>query len=186
MLKRLLLVAVLCTPVSAWAFIKPIRVLAPEWNGLSCVNATICTDDMSRNEEAAKLYGEALHFVDSSVDLIEHKPRVIFCSSDACSRSFGLGKRSAITIGKLGIVIGPRAWKPYYVRHEMIHYIQYERLGMFKMWREPKWFIEGMAYSLSEDPRRELSEPFEQYRSQFNQWYRRVGKEHLWKDARKL
>jgi hypothetical protein len=185
-LKRLFIVAVLCTPAAAWAFIKPIRVFAPEWNGVSCINETICTDDISRYQEAVKLYDEALHYVDSSVGVIKNRPHVIFCDSDVCSRSFGLGKRSALTIGRFGIVISPRAWKAYYVRHEMIHHLQSEKLGILKVWRDPRWLTEGMAYSLSEDPRPKLSEPFEQYRAQFNQWYRQVGKEHLWEQASKI
>jgi hypothetical protein len=57
---------------------------------------------------------------------------------------------------------------------------------MYRFHRGPEWFIEGMAYSLSEDPRTELAEPFEQYRSQFEAWFRSVGKEQLWEQARKL
>ena len=186
MLIRLLLISVLCVPVAAWAFFKPVRIVAPELAGLSCINGTICTDDTSRYQEAAGLYDKALQFVDSSVGVIETPPRVIFCSSDSCFQSFGLGKRSAATIGTSGIVISPRAWKPYYVRHEMIHHLQNERLGMLKAWREPKWFTEGMAYSLSEDPRPKLSEPLERYRSQFEQWYKHVGKRRLWAEADKL
>jgi hypothetical protein len=186
MLKRLLLLGMLCIPVAAWAFFKPVRVVAPELAGLSCIKDTLCTDDVSRYQEAAKLYDEALHFVDSSVGSIENKPRIIFCNSDTCFQSFGLGKRSGATIGTFGIVISPRAWKPYYVRHEMIHHLQNEKLGIIKAWREPKWFMEGMAYSLSEDPRPKLSEPFEQYRSKFEVWYRLVGKERLWIEARNL
>lgn len=186
MLKRLLVIGMLCIPVAAWAFIKPARVVAPELTGLSCFNDSLCTDDVSRVQEAATLYDEALHFVDSSVDSIENKPRVIFCNSDPCFQSFGLGKRSGATIGAFGIVISPRAWKPYYVRHEMIHHLQNEKLGIIKAWREPQWFMEGMAYSLSEDPRHKLSEPFEQYRSKFEVWYKQVGKERLWTEARNL
>lgn len=186
MLKRLLLIGVLCTPVAAWAFFKPVRVVAPELTGLSCNSDTLCTDDASLFQEAATLYNEALHFVESSVGSINNKPRIIFCSSDACFQKFGLGKRSGATVGTFGIVISPRAWKPYYVRHEMIHHLQNEKLGMINALREPKWFMEGMAYSLSEDPRPNLSEPFEQYRSQFNNWYRLVGKERLWTEARNL
>jgi len=185
-LKRLFIVAALCAPAAAWAFIKPIRVFAPAWNGVSCINDTICTDDMSHYQEAASLYDEALNYVDSSVGVIKNRPRVIFCYSEACSRSFGLGKRSALTIGSFRIVISPRAWKAYYVRHEMIHHLQNEKLGLLKVWRDPKWLIEGMAYSLSEDPRPKLSEPFEQYRAQFNQWYGRVEKSHLWEQASKI
>ena len=127
-----------------------------------------------------------MYFVGSTVSSIKKKPRVIFCSTDPCFQSFGLGKRSAATIGTFGIVISPRAWKPYYVRHEIIHHLQNEKLGMIRAWLEPKWFMEGMAYSLSEDPREKLSEPFEQYRSKFEVWYRQVGKEQLWKEARNL
>jgi len=186
MLKRLLLIGLLCVPVAAWAFFKPVRIIAPELAGVSCINDTLCLDDVSRSQEAAKLYEEALHFVDSSVGSIEHKPRVIFCSSDACSQSFGLGRRAGMTIGTFGIAISPRAWKPYYMRHEMIHHLQTERLGIIKAWNDPEWFTEGMAYSLSEDPRAQLSEPFEKYRTQFKGWYAGVGKERVWAEARYL
>lgn len=185
-MKRILLIVVLCAPVAAWAFFKPVRVLSPELAGPSCVSDVICTDSVSRYREAAGLYDEALNFVDTSVGEIRTRPRVIFCSSEACSRSFGLGRRSAVTIGTFGIVIGPRAWMSYYVRHEMIHHLQNERLGMLKAWREPEWFSEGMAYDLSGDPRAKLSEPFERYRSRFEHWYRRVGKKRLWAEARNL
>ncbi|MGR9015034.1 MAG: hypothetical protein ACU83U_15470 [Gammaproteobacteria bacterium] len=186
MLKRLLLVGMLCAPVAAWAFFKPVRVVAPELAGVSCINYTLCTDDVSRYQEAAKLYDEALHFVNFSVGSIENKPRVIFCSSDICSQFFEMGQHAGVNVGTFGIVISPRAWKPYYVRHEMIHHLQNEKLGMIKAWREPKWFMEGMAYSLSEDPRQKLSEPFEQYRSQFEDWYSLVGKDRLWTEANNL
>lgn len=185
-MKHLLFIGLLCIPVAAWAFVKPVRVVAPELTGLSCINDTLCTDDISRFQEIAKLYDEALHFVDSSVGSIDNKPRIIFCNSDACFQSFGLGKRSAATIGTFGIVISPRAWEPYYLRHEMIHHLQNEKLGMIKAWRAPAWFMEGMAYSLSKDPRPILSEPFEQYRSQFEHWYSLVGKERLWTEAGNL
>ncbi|BBA36728.1 uncharacterized protein sS8_4805 [Methylocaldum marinum] len=186
MLNRLLLIGMLGLPVAAWAFFKPFRVVAPELTGLSCIHDNLCTDDVSRSEETVRLYDEALHFVNASVGLIENGPRVIFCSSDACFQSFGLEKRSAATIGTFGVVISPRAWKPYYVRHEMIHHLQNERLGTINTWIKPQWFTEGMAYSLSEDPRPTLSEPFEKYRSRFEHWYKQVGRERLWTEAGKL
>jgi hypothetical protein len=68
-------------------------------------------------------------------------------------------------------VIGPRAWKPFYVRHELIHYSQAERLGTLSLLLKPQWFVEGMAYALSQDPRAPLAEPFESYRRSFLAWY---------------
>ncbi len=106
--------------------------------------------------------------------------------SEGCFRSFGFDKASASTVGKSGIVLGPQGWTAYYVRHELIHHLQAERLGVLARWLGPEWFMEGMAYSLSEDPRRPLAGPWQGHRSKFEQWYRKVGKERLWDEARKL
>lgn len=186
MLKRILILALLSLPLAAWAFFKPVRILAPELAGVTCVDETICIDDPSRLAEAAGLYREALEFVASSIGRIAQAPRVVFCTSEACNESFGF-RAAANTIGTFGIVISPRAWKPYYLRHEMIHHLQKERLGNIKGWLvTPDWFIEGMAYSLSEDPRPALPEPLQHYRAQFETWYRQVGKEGLWAEAARL
>ncbi len=185
--KRLLFMALLAVPIAAWAFFKPIRVLAPEWAGVSCITDVICIDDPSRFAVASSLYESERHVVEALIGPMERKPRVVFCSTDDCFQSFGFGRRSAATIGTVAIVISPRAWKSYYVRHEMIHHIQHERLGSLKAWMvSPEWFIEGMAYSLSEDPRSVLSEPWQHDCTQFEAWYRQVGKEHLWEAAARL
>jgi len=47
-------------------------------------------------------------------------------------------------------------------------------------------FIAALLGLLRGDPRPILTEPFEQYRSQFDAWLRSVGREHLWEQARKL
>jgi hypothetical protein len=73
---------------------------------------------------------------------------------------------------------------PHFVRHEMIHHLQKERLGLLKSWLvTPQWFTEGMAYALSNDPRPTLAEPWQGYRSRFEAWYRLIGKERLWDEA---
>lgn len=182
---RLAVVALLCVPFAAWAFVKPVRLFAPSLAGVSCITDVVCTDTPSRALEARDLYDEAFRFVETKVGPIKSKPRVVFCESEACAQSFGLGRSTAKT-WPFGIVYGPRAWKSYYVRHEFIHHLQLERLGMYRFHRSPAWFIEGMAYSLSEDPRATLAEPSEQYRSRFEAWFHSVGREQLWDQARKL
>lgn len=117
---------------------------------------------------------------------IEKRPRVIFCATEACFQSFGFTKSSANTVRVFGKVIGPRAWSQTYLRHEMIHHIQAERMGVYKQWRSPEWFKEGMAYSLSKDSRKNLAEPLQQYRANFEEWYQSVGQERLWDQAKNL
>ena len=188
--KRLCVLAalfvVLLIPVTGWAFYKPVRVLAPELNGVTCVTDAICTEDMARHEEASALYEKALTYVNAAVGAIEEPPRAIFCATQDCFESFGFDRAAAHTVGVSGIVIGPRGWKSHYMRHEMIHHLQAERLGVFQQWRSPDWFKEGMAYAMSHDPRPVLSEPWQGYRSQFEEWLQSVGRERLWVEAAQL
>ena len=128
----------------------------------------------------------AVVFVGRVAGGIESRPRAVFCASERCAAYFGLGRSTAKTTGPIGTVFGPRAWKDYYVRHELIHHLQNERLGMYRLHRGPEWFIEGMAYALSGDPRATLSEPFQSYRDRFNAWYSDIGRDHLWQEAAKL
>jgi hypothetical protein len=62
MLKRIAFVVLLALPVAAWALIKPVRVLAPEFAGVNC-HGKICVDDPARLTEATALYDEAVRFV---------------------------------------------------------------------------------------------------------------------------
>jgi hypothetical protein len=185
-LKRLALILFAIVPALAWAIVKPVRVLAPEWGGVTCTSATVCVDDLSKRAEAEALYAGAVAFVGEKVSPIPGRPRVTFCSSQACADYFGLGARSAVTLGTIGTVIGPRAWKAYYVRHELIHYLQARELGVPQLLLKPSWFVEGMAYGLSEDPRAPLAQPFETYRTEFFAWYKSVGTERLWIEGGRL
>jgi hypothetical protein len=186
-MKWLLIIGLLASPAIGWAMFKPIRVVAPEWVGdVKCDGENICIDDVTRLDEAFALHQEARDFVATAVGPFEVEPVVVFCSTTDCAQSFGLGKRTAVAVGKFGIVLGPKGWKPYYLRHEMIHHRQAEVLGVLRHWRSPEWFKEGMAYALSEDPRILLSEPWQSYRMEFEAWYENVGKRHLWGKARGL
>lgn len=185
-IRRVALVLVVVVPAAAWVIVKPVRVVAPTLVGVTCLSASVCVDDPSAFGTAEQLYSEARTFVATEVAPLAGKPKVIFCASSACADSFGLGARSAVTIGTLGTVIGPNAWKPYYVRHELIHQLQGQRLGVVELLFKPSWFVEGMAYSLSQDPRQPLSEPWEDHRRRFASWHQVVGKDNFWQEAGKL
>lgn len=187
MIKRIVLVGVILFPAIAWAVFKPVRILAPEFvSGITCKTKTICMDDTSKYSEALKLYDEAIEFVESNIGELIEKPKIIFCSTHTCFRSFGFNRASAQTIGTSGIVISPKGWHYYYLRHEIIHHLQAEKMGGISRWRSPDWFIEGMAYFLSEDPRDKLSNSHQEYRDKFSTWYKTVGKERVWEASREI
>ncbi len=178
---------VLIAPVAAWAMYEPMRVLAPDWvDGVVCISTEICIEDKSRLEIARDLYTEALHDVSNAVGAFHQNPRVIFCSTEECYRLFGFKMASATNVGTSGIVVSPRGWRIFYIRHEMIHHRQSEEFGVLSSLLKPEWLIEGMAYSLSGDPRKQLSERWQTAREKFNAWLESAGKNNLWQEAEKI
>jgi len=185
-LVRLLLIVLLIAPVGTWVFYKPIRILVPELNGITCINDHICVEDISKEEEAKSLYIKSHNFINIFVGKIKNNPKTIFCSSESCFESFGFQlPAKAKTIGSFGIVVSPKGWTEILLRHEMIHHLQVEKLGVIAQWRAPKWLKEGMAYSLSKDTRK-LKEPWSGYRAKFESWYQGIDKLALWDEAKKI
>ena len=177
--KKSIGILLLFFPLLTWALYKPVRIVAPELNGVNCSSEKICVDDISKFDEVRHLYESSLLAVRKNAGALDKNPLIVFCSSLECSNAFGLGNRSAMHL-PVGIVISPRAWKKYYISHELIHQLQQQEFGFLYFFQKPKWYIEGMAYSLSQDPRATLNEPFQEYRQTFNAWLQKVGIENLW------
>ena len=135
--------------------------------------------------KAIALKQDAVAYLESQVGTFVAVPRVLYCSSAACAKSYGFSSQGAYTVGSYGIVVGPRGWQPHFVRHELIHHLQVERWGSLRTWLlKPDWLIEGMAYSLSEDPRHPLPEPLQGWRQKFEEWHA-TAHEGLWTEADK-
>jgi hypothetical protein len=158
-------------PTAAFSLYKPVRVLVPEAFGVSC-DQNVCVDDSAKRETAIALFNEAKERLETQQGLIINNPKIIFCSTDKCRNTFGLGKKAGFTLGAFGIAIAPRGWKGFYVAHELIHYWQADNFGSLVLLNGEPWLTEGMAYALSNDPREELHKPLETYRQKFSEWHR--------------
>ena len=179
--------AAFVSPIALWASWKPVRALAPEWAGVLCYEESVCTDNPTKVAEALALKQEAMSFVKAWAGQFNAEPRMIFCTTAACDDSFGFRGNAAYNVGAKALVVASRGWKPYYIRHELIHCVQVERIGGFRMLlRTPGWLIEGMAYSASQDPRSPLQEPWETYRKVYEEWAQKVPPEALWSQAAAL
>lgn len=159
-------IAVALVPVATLAIPNPLRALAPGLFGLVCEDR-VCVDDARRLAEAQALLQRARADVTRTLGAPHVQPLALFCSSEECFRTFGKRRSIAATFGGQAILIGPRGWAAHFVRHELIHVAQYERLGVIRAWRGPRWINEGMAYSLSEDPRRPLPAELEAWRTEY-------------------
>jgi hypothetical protein len=163
---------------------KPSRVLMPQLFGLSCPTDHICLDDLDRLDEARRLTNDAMEYVADTLVPFEKRPRVLFCSTQECFRQFGNPAIAAQNVTTVGIVINELGWSDYILRHEMIHHVQNEVFGAANAsYLLPRWFIEGMAYTLSEDPRRPLPRTdIEGYRTEYEAW---IAEGRTWRDVPK-
>lgn len=189
MIKRIAIgggILLIIAPVIIWLIYKPVRFIWPSMNGVSCVHENICIEDSTKLIEAETLYNEAKKYVQSELGEFEEYPHFIFCETQSCFERFGFNRASAQSLGTLSTVVGPKGWKKYIIEHEMIHYIQNERLGSIRFVSLPQWFVEGMAYSISQDPCENLEEPWQSYRERFAEWHRSLGDKDLWAEAKKL
>lgn len=134
MKKGILALIITVLPVISWGLYKPVRVLAPELNGLTCINERICLDDVSKTEEAELLYLESANITNNAIGNFYNNPRAIFCITEKCYKSFGFSSPSvAHAVGDSGVVISPRGWRNTKIIHEFVHHIQAERIGVIQM-----------------------------------------------------
>lgn len=169
-----------------WQAYPPIHVLAVPYRSAWTCAAEVCVEEPARLREAQQLYEAALQEVGRQVTPVRGRPLIVFCSSAQCYGQFGLRSGLAATIAEWGIVIGPRAWAPHLVRHELIHVLQAQQLGLLRRMLSPEWFCEGMAYVLSEPPAGEVPPYYDEAVQRFRAWRASNAAEPLWTAARRL
>lgn len=131
-------------PFAAFAFVKPLRVVAPALvPGVTCPRQDICIDDPARLGDALRLYHDGYTRAEAAVGHFRAVPRVVFCATQACADAFGLGLRAAQAVGNVGVVVAPRGWQTFFLAHELIHIRQAEALGNVAVATRPRWLIEG-------------------------------------------
>lgn len=185
LIKKSVLLGLLCLPVATWLFAKPVRILAPGFLGVVC-QGLVCVEDEERLSDAVVLYDEAYAFVEAQLSQFDTKPRMIFCNTARCYRSFGGGRERAISYPKIGSLISADAWKPHFIRHEFIHHLQFQHLGAIGTMLGPAWLREGMAYSVSEPPEEDLPSQFRKYQERYDNWIGTVGSGDIWAAAKRL
>lgn len=180
-----LLIALLALPAIAWAAFKPVRILAPAWNGVSCVER-VCVEVPARLDDAVALQRDAMAAVARKLAPLDAAPLTVFCSTRACYRSFGGGAERGATVLDWGVILPPESWVPHIVEHEYIHMLQAQRLGLHGRERTPEWFKEGMPFLVSEPPAHDLPDYARPLVARYRVWEHRVGREHVWRAAAEL
>ncbi|RVU32861.1 hypothetical protein [Neptunomonas marina] len=172
----------------AWYFYKPIRLFAPSFNDVVCVNHYICAENPASIKVAAQLYAEAAEVLQESIAKFDTPPKVIFCETSACVKRFGFNDDdNARTVGSIAILVGPKGWQTEELVHMMVHYSVNSRFGEWHGSKVPLWFAEGLAYRLTKTGGGDVSMvALKNYQIQFERWYQSVEPETFWESARAL
>ena len=176
----LLTFAVVFGAVALAVSVNSVRILAPQMFGLECVSETICIDEVDRLDDAMALLADAMSFVREELGGVETEPTVLFCSTDGCFDRFSDPVVSAQYFWGARTILLGGDWEPFILRHELIHHWQNDNFGgPREALRLPMWFLEGMAYTLSGDPRHVL--PNAEANAQRERFFRWQGEGNDWR-----
>ena len=181
-LKWTMLTLALAAPALAWAAFKPVRILAPALNGVTC-RGSVCVEKASQFALAAQLQRDAVAEVGRKLVVLEHAPLTVFCSTRKCYRSFGGGMERGATLLNWGVILPPESWVPHIVQHEYIHMLQAQQLGLAGRERTPAWFKEGMPFVVSEPPAHDLPAYARPLAARYQAWEQQVGRDGVWEAA---
>jgi hypothetical protein len=178
----ILLLSLTAIPIGAWSFFKPIRVIAPELNGVTCAGA-VCVEDLSTLSRAEELHETAMVNIAEKLRPLSSPPRAIFCSTRKCYQSFG-GRGRGVAVFDLAVVIAPESWQIHIVEHELIHMLQAQELGLLGREKTPMWFKEGLPFYISDPPVADLPDYAKPLVEEYMAWEGRVGRENIWREIR--
>src|SRR5713226_4070659 len=126
-----------------WFELEPIAPRVFVNKGMPPAQRQLVLELVAESEQRlARYYGE-----------VASTPKLFFCSTEACFRSFGGSTNRAKSFGDYGSLFSPRGTSIPILSHERSHVELYSRAGGFlTMRRVPSWFDEGLAVAVSEEP----------------------------------
>jgi hypothetical protein len=82
----------------------------------------------------------------------EAHARVLVCATDACYRRIGGGAEKGRALSTKALLLSPAGTDEVIAAHELAHLELHQRLGAARS-KVPRWFDEGLAVLVSDDPR---------------------------------
>ena len=133
-----------------------LRVLVPALSGMERAGAGLWVEPGMPAATRADLQREMIVTRDRLgrfYGSVESSPWVLACATKEQARALGLpGGNRAHTVGGRAILLGPRGLATPVLAHEWAHAELYARLNRGVLRRVPRWFDEGLASVISEEP----------------------------------
>lgn len=161
MIRRLLLVVALLgigLGAGALAYPAAAAVACPSCFGFRQVASRLYVDDAttpSTQNAIVATVATARGRVGGFYGHLDSAPRILICATAACYERVGGGGSRGMALLDVALLIAPRGADPVILAHEMAHIELHHRLGLAKTLGRaiPQWFDEGLAVTVSDDPR---------------------------------
>ncbi|SLN29335.1 hypothetical protein AQS8620_00901 [Aquimixticola soesokkakensis] len=82
--------------------------------------------------------------------------RVLVCFTEGCNGLMGGTSTIGMTYGTRLIYLPPQGYRPEIMRHELVHAVLHQKVGLRRSFSIPAWVDEGLAVYVSADPRVDL------------------------------
>ncbi|MGW4947336.1 hypothetical protein ACWEOZ_37780 [Actinoplanes sp. NPDC004185] len=157
------LAAVLVAAVAALVVFYPIAVAAacPGCYGLRRAGPDVYVDDGATPEQRRQvvdLIAQARQRVGDYLGATRSSPRVLVCLSTECYEHIGGGGEKGQALRDRALALSPDGADVVIASHELTHAELYRRLGS-RYDQVPRWFHEGLAVLVSDDPRYLTAKP---------------------------
>ena len=162
-------VAGVAAAASTLWFAPPLRMVGANLFGMTC-SQSLCVETPDDLDVALALVTAAKADVSAQVGLQVPDLKIVMCRTADCYRRFGGGAERAMSYPYLGMIVAGRSWQDYIIRHELVHWLQFEHFGAFETMSLPLWLREGMAYELSGAPEWDVPTPFKPWIEQYRDW----------------
>lgn len=143
--------------LSGCSILRSSKLLLPNWFDFTEIAAEVYVDEaMPADRRQALLTELALAQARVAGFFGERvgQPRLFACSTEDCFLANGGVSAKGKAYGASMLLLSPRGLNTVIISHEFSHIELNERLGVFKTLRViPRWFDEGLAVLVSEDPR---------------------------------
>lgn len=154
------LVATMLAAAAGFVFAYPLggALLCPRCFGFTpLAGNTYVETAMSAAERAntAAALRQARAIVLKFYGSLEANPSVFVCATPDCYRRFGGGGSRGMATLDRAVILSPDGITPVIAAHELSHVELHARAGAWRVWfgAIPRWFDEGLAINVSDDPR---------------------------------
>jgi len=154
-MNRVSIVAVLLL-CSACSTMRGTKLWAPTWFDMEPIAPHVFVNKGMppvQRQRVLELVAESEQRLSHYYGTVTSAPKLFFCSTEMCFKSFGGSTNRAKSFGDYGSLFSPRGISVPIMSHEWSHVELYSRIGsVWVMWRVPSWFDEGLAVAVSEEP----------------------------------